>query len=317
VVRPHRQLVHRYLDRSQWDGLDPQRIAEIGTALAGLPSAERDDDEEAKRFDLLILRAQLCVLDHQQGFAGIAEQVREIAGALLEQTSIPAIREQQVFLDALTDPQWWIDVTVPMLEEARRRLRSLVRLIERAKRKIVYTDFTDEMGELTELSALPGSGPVNGGRFLAKVRDFLRQHEDHLAIHKLRRNVALTAADLDELDRMLVEAGQFDREQLDRAVAEVGGNLGLFVRSLVGLNRAAVQEALSAFLQDATLTANQIEFLNMVVEHLTRHGTLSPAKLFEAPFNEVAPRGPDVIFPQQFADIVVALDEFRHRASGS
>jgi EcoEI R protein len=47
-----------------------------------------------------------------------------------------------------------------------------------------------------------------------------------------------------------------------------------------------------AFLQDATLTANQIEFLDMVVEHLTRHGTLSAVQLFEAPFNEVAPRGP-------------------------
>jgi type I restriction enzyme R subunit len=116
---------------------------------------------------------------------------------------------------------------------------------------------------------------------------------------------------------MLVEAGQFDREQLDRAVAEVGGDLGVFVRSLVGLNRAAVREALSAFLQDATLTANQIEFLDMVVEHLTRHGTLSAAQLYEAPFTEVAPRGPDVIFPQQFADIVVALDEFHDRAAGS
>jgi type I restriction enzyme, R subunit len=48
---------------------------------------------------------------------------------------IPAIRDQQVFLDALTDAQWWTDVTVPMLEEARRRVHGLVRLIERSRRR--------------------------------------------------------------------------------------------------------------------------------------------------------------------------------------
>jgi type I restriction enzyme, R subunit len=104
AVRPHRQLVLRYLERSAWDDLDGERIAEIGERLAGSPSAERDDDEDAKRFDLLILRAQLCVLDHEPGFASIAEQVREIASALLEQTSIPVIREQEVFLDAGVPP---------------------------------------------------------------------------------------------------------------------------------------------------------------------------------------------------------------------
>jgi type I restriction enzyme R subunit len=158
VVRPHRQLVQRYRDRSAWDHLDSQAIVEIADWLSSLPSAERDDDEQAKRFDLLILRAQLCMLNHEPGFANIAERGREIANALLEQTTIPAIREQEVFLEALAEQQWWDDVTVPMLEEARHRIRSLVRLIERIKRKTLYTDFTDELGELIELPPVVSSG---------------------------------------------------------------------------------------------------------------------------------------------------------------
>src|SRR5262249_55513869 len=247
-VRPHWQIVHRYLDRSAWDDLDAQRAAEIDERLSGLPSAERDDDEDAKRFDLLILQAQLCILDHQPGFAGVAAQVQEITGALLEQATIPAIRDQQVFLEAVADPQWWVDVTVPMLEEARRRVRSLVRLIERTRRNVVYTDFTDELGELAELPALPGSGQASGERFNAKVREFLRQHENHIAIHRLRSNHPLTAIDLTELERMLVETGEFDRDKLDRAVTEAGG-LGLYVRSLIGLDRDAVNATLSARLR--------------------------------------------------------------------
>jgi len=317
LVRPRRQLVHRYRDRTAWDELDGRCVDELVAGLASLPSAARDTDEGAKRFDLLILRIQLCVLNGEPGFGALAERVRDLAGLLLEQTAVPAIREQQVFLDALTGMQWWTDVTVPMLEEARRRVRNLVRLIERAKRRVVYSEFTDQLGELTELSPLPGSGHINGDRFRAKVREFLRKHEDHIAIYKVRRNLALTSADLAELDRMLVESGDFDRDRLDRAVADAGGGLGVFVRSLIGLDPAAVNEALSVFVSDTTLTANQIEFLGLVVDHLTRHGVLEPSQLFESPFNELAPRGPDVIFPERWSELVIALEDVRARAMAS
>lgn len=316
VVRPHRRLVQRYTDRAAWDNLDGDDIAAVDDRLSGLPSAERDADEEAKRFDLLMLRAQLCVLNAEPGFTTIREHVRDLASALLEQTSIPAVREQAAFLEALAEQSWWDDVTLPMLDEARRRVRSLVRLIEKHKRSKVYTDFPDELGELAELPSISGSGQVNGERFRAKVRDFLRRHEDHIAIHKLRRNVALTPSDLAELERMLLESGEFDQETLSRAAARADG-LGLFVRSLVGLDRSAAVEALSGFLQATTLSSDQIEFLDLIVEYLTRHGAVSPAQLFESPFSEIAPNGPDVIFPERFDELVIVLDDVRARASAS
>ena len=37
--------------------------------------------------------------------------------------------------------------------------------------------------------------------------------------------------------------------------------LGLFIRSLVGLEREAAKEALAGFMDGRTLTANQIEFI--------------------------------------------------------
>lgn len=115
---------------------------------------------------------------------------------------------------------------------------------------------------------------MKGERFHAKVRAFLHQHEGHVAIHKLRRNIALTLADVDELNWMLTESGAFDREKLDHAVPRPAAGLGVFVRSLVGLDHGAVNDALSDFLRDTTLSTNQIEFLNMVVEYLIRHGCL-------------------------------------------
>ena len=55
--------------------------------------------------------------------------------------------------------------------------------------------------------------------------------------------------------------------------------LGLFVRSLVGLDREAAKRALARFLTGGTLGANQIEFVNLIVDHLTEFGAMDPALL--------------------------------------
>ena len=171
------------------------------------------------------------------------------------------VRQQMPLIQDLQTDEWWQDVTVPMLEVVRRRLRDLVRLIEKQQRKPIYTDFEDEMG--AEIGfALPGLGEgANFARFRAKAQAYLRTHQDHIAIHKLRTNKALTASDLAELERMLADSGIGAPEDIERAKAESYG-LGLFVRSLVGMDREAAKEAFAGFLAGKTLAANQIEFVN-------------------------------------------------------
>ena len=57
--------------------------------VAGLPSELVDEDQEAKQFDLLMLRLQLGLLRHERSFTRWSEDVREIAGALEEKASHP------------------------------------------------------------------------------------------------------------------------------------------------------------------------------------------------------------------------------------
>jgi type I restriction enzyme R subunit len=127
-------------------------------------------------------------------------------------------------------------------------------------------------------------------------------------------NKPLTTSDLDELERMLAESGVGAQEEIRRAAGEAQG-LGLFVRSLVGMDRGAAKEAMAGFLAGKTLSANQIEFINLVVDHLTEHGAVAPSRLYESPFTDLTARGPEGLFsPLQVDELVRILAAIRNMA---
>ena len=317
VVRPHRRVVEKYAKPQAWSTLPADSRAELSHEVAGLPNELEPENEEAKRFDLLALRLQLTLLRHEPGFERLRDRVREIAALLEEKDAIPMVREQMPFIQDVQTDAWWQDVTVPLLEAMRRRLRGLVQFIDKRQRKPVYTDFEDLIGDETAV-VLPGlSVGTDAARFRAKVQAFLRQHLDHVAIAKLYRNKPLTPSDLAELERILAESGIGRPDEMQRAVEESRG-LGLFVRSLVGLDREAAKEAMTGFIAGKALSANQLEFINLVVDHLTAHGVVEPARLYESPFTDITSSGPEQLFkPAELDELMVSLEAVRAAAAAA
>ena len=83
----------------------------------------------------------------------------------------------------------------------------------------------------------------------------------------------------------------------------------------MGLDREAAKQAFAGFLAGTTLNANQIEFVNLIVDHLTEHGVMSASLLYESPFTDLAPRGPDGLFTSaQVDELIGVLDRIRATA---
>jgi len=176
--RPKRLLVEKYATPAAWTTLNEDSLTELAREVAGLPSEQEPEDEEAKRFDLLILNLQLAVLRAEPAFQRLSNQLKAIAGLLEEKASIPMVRQQLPLIQEIQSDDWWQDVTTPMLEHARTRLRALVKLIDKQKRVFIYTDFEDQMGGESAVD-LPGfDAPDSFERFRAKARAFLKEHED-------------------------------------------------------------------------------------------------------------------------------------------
>jgi type I restriction enzyme R subunit len=313
VVRPQRQYVEKFAKEDAWHTLGPEDFHELSTKVAGLPTELPDEDEEAKRFDMLVLQTQLAILLAKPDFVGLKEKIQTIASALEEQSAIPAIRAEMVLIQAVASEDWWEGVTVSMLETVRRRLRALIKLIPKGQKNIVYSNFEDEIGELTSVELPQVTAGLNMAKFKDKARQFLRAHESHVALQRLRRNQPLTPTDLIELERMLVEAG--GSPELIKEAKEKSHGLGIFIRSLVGLDREAAMQAFSEFISGSTATANQIEFINLVVEELTQNGVMETDRLFQSPFTDFNAQGPLGIFPAAtVSQIVRVLEGIRERA---
>ena len=314
IVRPKRKLVEKYTNSESWRSLSESDINELSQEVAGLPAELETEAEEVKRFDILILKLQLAILRSQPAFIRLRDQVKSIASLLEEKSAIPLVQAQSELIQAVQTDEWWQDVTLPMLEGLRRSLRSLVKLIEKQQRQPIYTDFEDEMGDeiMVELPGFTSSD--NFEKFRSKTRVFLRSHQDHVVIFKLRTNKQLTPSDLSELEKIFLENQLGAQEDITRAKQESDG-LGLFVRSLVGLDREVAKQELAKFINGKNLNSNQIEFVNMIVDYLTEHGVMNAAILYESPFTDITPQGPDRLFTTaQLDDLCSLLEEVQARA---
>ncbi|MBW7929880.1 MAG: DEAD/DEAH box helicase family protein [Gammaproteobacteria bacterium] len=314
IVRPHRKLVERYARADAWGRLPDEERRQLSHQVAGLPSGRETDAEEARRFDLLALRLQLALLQQGPDFEPLRRKVQAIAGALTGKGSIPMVARQMVLIEAVQGDEWWQDVTAPLLEVMRLRLRGLVQFIDRAERSIVYSDFEDELqgeGEVV-LPAVPVG--TDAERFTDKARAFLRQHLDHPAVTKLRGNQPLTRQDMRELEALL-ESGRIGSPEDIRGAADQAHGLGLLVRALVGMEHKAAREALGRFTAGKTFSASQLEFVEMIIAHLTENGVIEAGQLYESPFTDVAPSGPEMLFSEpQIHQLVVQLDAIRRSA---
>ncbi len=298
IVRGHLEAVEHFQQRGTWESLNEADRETLHRDIANLPSQIEADDIECRLFDLTALRMQLALAENDQtAFENRRQRVIEITMMLEEKTAIPAVAAEAAYLANIQETTFWDGIDVTTLEDLRLRVRGLVPFIDKKHRKIVYTDFMDEVLSVREEEALY-IPKMTGPQYQRKVEDYLRDHLDHIVIHRLRTNQPLTATDLEGLEATLKEIGEDDGDALLSGLLVRSGapSLAHFVRSLVGMDRAAANEVFASFLHDRSLTAPQIRFIEMVIDQLTARGVMEAATLYEAPFSNLHDGGPDGLF---------------------
>lgn len=283
LVRPHRAAVERFESVEAWAQLS-EADAELAFGLGSVASTVPVEGTlEAKQFDLLMFGAQLAALTGDSAaLTRVREVAQSIAEDLLTKAQIPAVAALLPHLEQLASDEWWADVSPALLEFMRKKLRGITHLLDRGQKKTVYTNFQDKLIDPVEVEVIRAQVGMNQERFEQKMQEYLREHLNTVAVQKVLRGKQLTDEDFVVLADLVDASGIGGPANLE-LVREKGG-LGMFVRSLVGLDRAEAQEAFAAFLDESRYSATQIRFVQRIVDELSVNGTVDPGRLYEDPY---------------------------------
>ncbi len=274
AVRLHLRYVERFSDPQNYESLTYEDTLIMGSELAPLVAPDRDD-AKAVRFDALMYGIELAYLigkKYTRARNDLLNKVRAIANI-----HNPEIAAQSELINKIVNTDYLDNAGINEFEHIRESLRDLMKYIPPAKHAYI-THFADELLSVDWHESELDNDNMQGYRFKAEY--YIRQHQDHLVIAKLKKNVPLTAFDVEALERILwSEVGtQEDYE------AEYGKKpLGEFVREIVGLDMNAAKEAFAHYLNDTRLDSRQIYFVNQIVEYIVHNGLMKDMSVLQEP----------------------------------
>lgn len=279
AVKQHLKYVELYTNPSRYHSLTYEDTLMMQQELAPLLAPE-PDDPKALRFDALLYGMELA------HFAGLSynrmqRDLLKKAEALSKIANVPEIAAQSALLDKILHTDYVETAGLDEFEHIRKSLRDLMKYIT-SEQSAYDTGFGDEILSVEwKQSELENDDLQN---YKMRAEFYVRQHQNELAIAKLKMNVPLTESDLTQLEAILwSEVGTKQDYE-----AEYGQKpLGEFIREIVGLDMNAAKEAFSAYLNDTNLDSKQIYFVNQIVEFIVQNGMMKDfAVLQEAPFTD-------------------------------
>jgi len=302
VVRKELRYVTEYSNKSRWLNLSKGDIQEINAHLSHLQPASKDDDELARRFDMLVLIYQIVLLSGSGDTGKYMSKIFRTAVSLQKKDNIPQVAMHINLIKEVQTDHYWESIDVKKLDKLRLALRDLIKYLEVQRQDPVYTHFEDVLDYDGIVSREPVTSYVSLQSYKDRVENYIRKNKNHLTINKLSNNIPITKKELNELEKILfTESVAGTKEDFVQQYGE--RPLGAFIRSITGLNEAAVNSAFADFLQVGNLRADQMTFLRFIMSYLTKNGTIDKAMLFEPPFTDLNDQGLTGVFDND-ADVI-------------
>lgn len=306
VVKAKLRYVVEYSEKLRWQNLSKGDTLDINTHLSSLALPAKEDDELAKRFDILILNYQLALMTAAYSTDRFITQISGTAKALLKKQNIPAVAKQVHLLNELQVEQFWKTININRLENVRVSLRDLIKYLDKETQPIVKTNFEDEIDfvGVKQHDLIPAYGRLQS--YKDRVESYVRDHSNHLVIQKLKTNKPITETEVNTLETILFDGTTVGTKE---EYIETYGDkpLGVFIRSIVGLDVNSAQEVFADFILAGNLKADQMTFINNIVSYLTKNGMIDKGMLFEPPFTNIHQDGLIGVFDDDSAMKVIQL----------
>ena len=265
--------------------LEEKDVDEIIKNLSSLPFAIEEKTEMEKKFENLILKSQLKLFDNKK-IENEKVEISDITKELSKKGTIKEIQKNAHYImKIIKDENYLKNIDILELENLRNIIEPLTIFLDSNGKHLNYIvgDLEDNFisMEIRDINVF-GSVYLNSKE---KFQKYLDNNKNLLSIKKLRNNIELDAEDLKELKQLLYSNEEVDLESLKtennseiQKISNIYGqneSFGIFIRSLVGLDREAINKEFSEFLNTEKFNSNQIELINLIIENMVKYGAYS------------------------------------------
>lgn len=243
-------------------------------------------DTSALKFDALVIKSQLALVDETENAASSENKIIQIARYLKEKkTSIPQVKAKIKVIDEVLSPHFWETKSIISFERIRRDLRDLLQYIDSTQTGRTFTiNVADTfMEDVSDVNVLP----IHTYRH--RVEDFLREHlSDDKSLQKIYRMEPLTEDDIIRLEQIFWEElgsrEEFNEQTYGNPYQQ--SSVAAFIRSIIGIEQEAAIGKYRELVHGAELTRMQEEYLRNLIRYVCENGNIVPKVLQQPPFNK-------------------------------
>lgn len=303
-VREKMAIVEPYRNTDAWICLSEVDVAKLKGIASLLPRP--NENEAAKKFDILMLNLQLEKVDSTVNADKCRSSVITIARLLEDKVTIPVVKSRIDTIREVQTVKFWETSTIDRLERVRKELRDLIHVLEEGRddRKFIIdiedTTSADEKAARVELKAT----------YKQRVIEYLACHSDNETLNKIQNFEQLTAADIEELQRIFwEELGTRDEYNKTTGGKRYNNNVAAFIRVIMGIDRKKALEKYAYFIKGEDLTSEQEQYLKSILDYISVNGDIQLSDFTEYPLKHYRWRD---VFGNQFVSLKDFIKEMHH-----
>ena len=227
------------------------------------------------------------------------------------QMHLNEVRAKASEIKNIQQQTYWQKLSFAALEQSRLALRSIIHLRDKGIQpsSVDYIiDITEELSEIHEKERPTKIISIDYQNFRQVVEQTLAPLFEHdVVLQKIRAGIAVTPDDLAQLNSLVhTQNPNVDLNTLKEFFPESTATLDKILRTIVGMDKAAIEQSFTRFVQEihTHVNAKQQRFISMLKNHLIRYGAIQIAQLYDAPFTQIHDMGLDGVFNEQQADVI-------------
>ena len=279
-AKAHLKAINEYIEEYRYNYLNYQDVLTIKEEIAPLIES-LDEKYYMVHFDYIMYVIELAYLNNLKATKYINTVIR-LAKNLSNIPNIEEIQKNQELINDIINTDYFKKGNIEIFEHIRNELRSLMKYITKEQRSIKYTNFEDEILKIKENEGLQLTSESYND-YKMKFESYLREHQDDNVLKKIKNNEVLNENDIKDLDSIVNNTlGSIDTYEKSYD----GKPLIALIRSINGLDMNVAKTLFSEFLDDKKYNANQIYFINQIIEYVVENGFIEDMSILKsAPFN--------------------------------